>query len=248
MRALAVLAALAVLIAGPALAQPVTLKADTADSDGRITLGDLFDGAGSAEAVVIAGRQGSTTVLDAGAVQMAARRAGLEWDNPQGLRRIVVRAGSSASAAAPVASRGNVDVLTYARSISVGEVVQPQDLVWTKLAAQPSNAPSDPDAVIGMAAKRPLREGAPVSFSDVAAPIVIKQGDLIDVTWSNDGITLTLQAKAMGPAGVGQPFSVMNTASNKVIQAVASGPGAAVVGPEAQQLRSARNPAQFASR
>ncbi|HRD28969.1 MAG TPA: flagella basal body P-ring formation protein FlgA, partial [Caulobacter sp.] len=32
------------LIATPALAGPVSLKADVADADGRVTLGDLFDG------------------------------------------------------------------------------------------------------------------------------------------------------------------------------------------------------------
>ncbi|MEO8114599.1 MAG: flagella basal body P-ring formation protein FlgA, partial [Phenylobacterium sp.] len=41
MKRLLILAAL-VALAGPALAgQPVTLKADTVDSDGMVTLGDL---------------------------------------------------------------------------------------------------------------------------------------------------------------------------------------------------------------
>ncbi|MDB5423922.1 MAG: flaD, partial [Phenylobacterium sp.] len=48
MRSLLILAA-ALTVGGPALAgQPVTLKADTVDSDGMVTLGDLFDGAGAA--------------------------------------------------------------------------------------------------------------------------------------------------------------------------------------------------------
>jgi flagella basal body P-ring formation protein FlgA len=200
--------------------------------------------------VVIATRQGPSVVLDAGAVQMAARRAGLDWDNPQGLRRIIVRGGaettSTSSAATP--ARGNVQVLAYARSISVGEMIQPEDLIWAKAATAPSGAPRDPDAVIGMAARRPLREGAAVSINDVSAPVVIKQGDLVTVTWSSDGITLSLQAKAMASAAVGQPFSVMNPASKKVVEAVATGPGAAVVGPEAEQLKASRTPSQIATR
>ena len=32
------------LVAGPALAGPVTLRADIVDDDGRITLGELFEG------------------------------------------------------------------------------------------------------------------------------------------------------------------------------------------------------------
>ena len=40
-----ILAAAALLMAGPALAGPVTLKANPVDADGAVTLGDIFDGA-----------------------------------------------------------------------------------------------------------------------------------------------------------------------------------------------------------
>jgi flagella basal body P-ring formation protein FlgA len=77
---------------------------------------------------------------------------------------------------------------------------------------------------------------------------VIKRDDLVQVAYKADGITLVLQAKAMGPATVGDVFSVMNTSSNKIIQAVAVGPDQAVVGPEAAQIKAAAfpNPALFA--
>ena len=96
------------LIASPALAGTVSLKADVSDADGKVTLGDLFDGAGGASGVLVANRVGPTVVLDAAAVQGLARRAGLDWGNPQGLRRIVVRGGAAESASAP-AQRGNVE-------------------------------------------------------------------------------------------------------------------------------------------
>lgn len=227
------------LIASPALAgTAVTLKADIADADGRVTLGDLFDGAGSASSVPVATRAGPSVVLDAAAVQTAARRAGLDWANAQGIRRIVVRAGGA------VAAKGNVEVLTYARSLAAGEVVQPQDLVWYKAAAAPVGAPNDADAVIGMAAKRPLREGSAVSTRDVSAPMVIKAGELVSVTWSDGGIVLTLQAKALKNAAVGEAFILQNTASKKTIEAIATGPGLAVAGPEAR----AASQAQYALR
>lgn len=236
---------IAVLMAGPAFAgTAVTLRADIADADGRVTLGELFDGAGAASDTPIATRAGPSVVLDAGAVQSAARRAGLDWSNAQGVRRIVVRQGTASVAAA----RGNVEVLTYVRSLSAGEIVQPEDLVWSKVAAAPSDAPRDADAVIGLAARRPLREGAVASLRDVTAPQVIKAGDLVNVTWSDGGITLSLQAKAVKNAAAGEAFMVQNTASKKVIEAVAIGPGEAVAGPEAQRLKAARNPAQYALR
>jgi flagella basal body P-ring formation protein FlgA len=235
---------------GPALAgQAVSLKYDTTDADGRVTLGDLFDGAGSASDLLVATRMGPTVVLDAAQVQSAARRAGLDWTNTQGIRRIIVRQGAeggSGLAGAPRA-KGNVEVLAYARSLAAGEIVQPQDLIWTKVAAAPQDAPQDADALIGMSAKRPLREGAAASLRDVAAAQVIKNGDIITVTYDNGGISLSLQGKAMTAATTGDVVSVQNTLSKKIIQAVATGPGSAVVGPQAQSLQN-RSSVRFAAR
>jgi flagella basal body P-ring formation protein FlgA len=246
LRALAAIVAglgLSLTLARAALAgTPVTLKSDVADADGQVTLGELFDGAGSARDVVIATRAGPTVVLDAGAVQMAAWRAGLEWTNPTGIRRIIVHGGAAAAAAR------NVEVLTYARSLAAGEVVQGSDLLWAKAAAAPADAPRDADAVIGMAARRPLREGAVVSARDVAAPQVVKAGDTVSVIYEDDGIRLTLQAKAMAAGAVGDALNVQNLASKRVIEAVVSGPGEAVVGPAAARLRAARPANQYAAR
>jgi hypothetical protein len=41
----------------------------------------------------VATRQGATVALNANAVQLAARRAGLDWANAEGLRTIVVHGG-----------------------------------------------------------------------------------------------------------------------------------------------------------
>ena len=100
----ALIAAAALLLAGPALAGPVTLKANPVDADGQITLGDLFDGAGSASGVVIGARSGPSAVFEAGQLQAMARQAGLDWANPTGLRRVVVRHAAAAPATAQVSS------------------------------------------------------------------------------------------------------------------------------------------------
>jgi flagella basal body P-ring formation protein FlgA len=234
MRAFAFAAVLA-LAAMPALAgQAVTLKADTVDADGRVTLSDLFDGAGAAGDVAVAARPGQIAVLDAGAVQVLARRNGLDWINAEGVRRIVVHGVASAA----VAAKGNVEVLTYARSLAAGDIVQPTDLVWAKVAAAPQDAPSDADQVIGLAAKRPLRAGAAVSARDISAPQVIKIGDIVTVSYEAEGVAVSLQGKAMTAAAQGDTVMIQNTTSKKVIQAMASGPGQALIGPQADRIRA----------
>lgn len=201
---------------------------------------------------MIARRVGPSVVLDAAQLQMTARRAGLDWANTQGLRRVIVRQGAEGggqlAGASAAASRGNVEVLAYARSLAAGETVQPQDLVWIKVASAPFDAPSDADAMIGMTTKRPLREGSAASMRDVAAAQVIAKGDVVAVTYDYAGVALTLQGKAMSAAAVGEAVSVQNTASKKIIEAVATGPGSAAVGPEAQALKARSNSVRYAAR
>jgi flagella basal body P-ring formation protein FlgA len=250
-RLLAPLAALAAMaLAAPAWAgQPVTLKASPMDENGQVTLGDLFDGAGEeANVVVASGKAGLGMVLDAGRVQMFARAYGLDWDNANGIRRLIVSVG------APRATRSSggddgvvvtapsthpIEVLAYGRDLQAGEVIRPADVVWSRTAQPLPDAPRDLKSVIGMAARRPLREGQAVSEHDVTLPQVIRRDDVISLVFSQDGVTLTLQARAMENAVAGQTFNAINPESKKIIQAVAVGPGEAMVGPEADQLREA---------
>lgn len=104
MRSLILGATAALMLGGAAVAGPVTLKANPVDSDGRVTLGDLFDGAGAAGDVVVGNRAGPSIVFEAGQLQSLARQSGLDWANPAGLRRVVVRNAAVAPASTPPGS------------------------------------------------------------------------------------------------------------------------------------------------
>ena len=69
---------------------------------------------------------------------------------------------------------------------------------------------------------------------------------MVRVTYQVGGVNLAVMGKAMRSAGLGEPVAIMNTASNRVIDAVASGPGQAIAGPGADMARA--NPQQFAAR
>jgi flagella basal body P-ring formation protein FlgA len=255
-RSLSLALALAAL-AAPALAGPVSLLPDPTDDDGRVTLGELFDDAGAASGVVVGQRLGATAVFEASQIQAAARRAGLDWANPQGLRRIVVREcgalpadASARPTAATVSSRpgATVEVLTYARSLAAGDIVQPSDVVWSTVQAHqaPAGGPQDADQVVGLSAKRALRAGAAVTSRDLASPQVIARNDMVEVAYISGGVELTVTGKATRDASAGEAVPVLNTQSGRTIDAVAVGPGRAVAGPAAQMARA--NPQQFAAR
>lgn len=181
MRLALLIAALFMVIAESAVAGEVTLRDAVTDNDGHITLGDLFEGAGSAANLVIAERGNAAAILDAAAVQLAAARAGLSWTNPRGLRRIIVRAGSDGTAT-------------------------PSD----------SGASSKPD-------------------------FLVKVGETVTVTWESGGLRLTLDAKAASNAQLGQAVMLINPSSKKTFEAVTTGPGRAVSGPEAPAAKLAAN-------
>ncbi len=237
------------LIAVPALAAvTVELRSDVAVHEGRLTLADLFAG-GPGQVVLAAGiGPGRQISLDAGRVQQIAAAHGLSWANSQHLARIIAGAPASSEApafAAPAAiaqapAARAASVLTWARDLNPGEVVQPEDLVWSKTPAYgvPADAARDAEAVIGQAARRPLRAGTTAALHDVSAPQVIRKDDIIQVAWQADGIRLVLKAKALTGAAIGESVNVQNIASKTVIEAVAAGPGQAVVGPEAERLKA----------
>lgn len=254
-RLLTLTAAIA-LIASPALADPVTLRANPVDHDGRVTLGDIFDNAGSAANVVVANRAGPSVVLEAGQLQSMASRAGLQWANPQGLMRVVVRSAAMApgtattttTAGQPVtAQRGaTVEVLTYARNLAAGDVVQPEDVVWSTVQSHMAQggAPSDAEQVIGLSARRALRAGTAVGSRDLISPRVIARNDMVEVAFVAGGVSLSVTGRATRDAAVGEPVPILNTTSGRTIDAIAAGPGRAMAGSGARAQAST----QFAAR
>jgi flagella basal body P-ring formation protein FlgA len=237
------IAALLTAVAAPAFAgAPVALRSGPTARGAAVTLADLFDGAPLAAGKVVlapAPAPGMNAVLDAGRVQAAARTAGLDWDNAQGLRRIVVTSAAGPSSAARAAPGRSAQALAYARNLAAGELVQASDLVWSNEVIAGPDAPGDPDAVIGQAAKRPLRAGAAVQARDLAAPVMVHRDETISVAFEARGVSLVLQGKALKDASVGESVQVLNPQSKKIIEAVVSGPGKAVVGPRAEALKAA---------
>jgi flagella basal body P-ring formation protein FlgA len=239
---------LTVFIAGAGLAASVhaaeiALRPHPVSHGAAVTLGDVFEGLDGPVAATVVARAapvGLDTVLDAAAVQTVAAHAGVSWSNESGYRRIAV-ASAPAPSASPrrAAARSRAaSALVYARNISAGEILQPSDLVFSSEGASGEDGIQDPDAAIGKAARHALRAGAGAALRDLASPVVIHRDDLVAVTFETDGVSLTLQAKALGEAGVGQVVEIVNTSSKKIIDAVCAGPGLALVGPGADQLKA----------
>lgn len=87
-------------LAATAFADPVTLRARIEASGPAVTLGDVFDGAGSVSgrAIAPAPRPGQVSTISVQVLFAAASAAGLEWTPPSDLREVrVVRPGGMAA-------------------------------------------------------------------------------------------------------------------------------------------------------
>jgi len=251
--AIAGLAAPTAALAG----QPVELRSHPV-AHGYITLGDLFENANEAAAKVVvihAPPPGLEAVLEASEIQMLARREGLNWSNAQGLAHIIVdslpggapsgRASTARSGARSMRQAPRDDsserqgrTLVYARNLAAGEILEAGDLQWSANDVS-GDGLDNPAIAIGKSARHPVRAGAPVQAYDLASPKLIHAGDAVEVAYENDGLVLTLEAKATSDATLGDTVEVINPSSKKTIEAVASAPGRALVGPRADALKAA---------
>jgi flagella basal body P-ring formation protein FlgA len=109
-----------------------------------------------------------------------------------------------------------------ARPIAPGEVIQASDLDWTSIRLDriAPNAVTDPKQLVGMTARRPLRDGQMLRLSDVTMAAAIRRGSMVTLLVATENMTLTAQGRALEDAALGQPIRVVNTMSNKQLTGI----------------------------
>jgi flagella basal body P-ring formation protein FlgA len=64
---------------------------------------------------------------------------------------------------------------------------------------------------------------------------MVKKNSIVTLTFRHPGMELTAKAKATANGALGDTISVINTASNKPVDAVVVGRGSVAIGPGARQ-------------
>jgi flagella basal body P-ring formation protein FlgA len=135
-----------------------------------------------------------------------------------------------------------VTIAVPAHSMSMGDVFGPSDVSEAKLPRErvASDAITNPQQLIGKAARRILRVGETVRAGDIADPVVVHKGDLVTIVLNTAGMRLTAQGKAMEDGAMGAAIRVTNTQSSRVIDTVVAGPNQVVAGSNAMPRIAAR--------
>jgi flagella basal body P-ring formation protein FlgA len=134
-----------------------------------------------------------------------------------------------------------VTIAVPAHGMSIGDVFGPADVSEVKLPRErvASDAVTNPQQLVGKAARRILRAGETVRTGDIAEPTVVHKGDLVTIMLSTAGMQLTAQGKAVEDGAMGAAIRVTNTQSSRVIDTVVAGPNQVVVGSGAMPPRIA---------
>lgn len=72
----------------------------------------------------------------------------------------------------------------------------------------------------------------------LSGPVAVKRSEMVSVTWTQNGLSLTLSGPAQKDGAIGDVIQVQNPSSKKMIDAVVTGPGRAVSGQAATQIRN----------
>lgn len=121
-----------------------------------------------------------------------------------------------------------IAVPVLARAVPRGDVVRASDLRLQELDyARTIGTPTlvRSQDIIGQAARRTLRAGAPVNPDDLTEPLMVERQDLVTLVYRHGALALTVRARALDEGAHGQSVDVMNLQSNRTVRGVVAGPG-----------------------
>ena len=123
------------------------------------------------------------------------------------------------------------DVPVLARRVMSGELIGKGDIEWIKVRSTRLQRDIILDAgdLVGKSPKRGLRAGRPVRASEVRRPLLVSKSSLVTIVLQAPSMLLTSQGRALEQGSDGDTIRVVNTQSNKVIEAQIIGHGRVAV-------------------
>lgn len=175
-------------------------------------------GSGLQTATIAAGEMGNIAVLDA------------NYDRRSGRFTALVQTGSGNGDTKKLRLTGRtIDTVTVpvlSRALGRKDVIQVQDIQWTKMRSTDlrDGTVLDPERLIGQTAKRPLKAGEQLMLQDVERTVVVTKGQPVTMELITPYMRLSANGIALDPGGIGDVVQIRNLQSNKVISGIVTGP------------------------
>lgn len=128
------------------------------------------------------------------------------------------------------------------RPIGRGEQISAEDIIETRLLARNVTQQSAVSAeqLVGMEAKRNLRENTAINLSDVQYPTLIERNQSVTITYRSAAMILSAQGRALTAGSKGDMINVLNLQSNRPVQGQIMSSGEVLVLPRTLRLAAAK--------
>ncbi len=129
-----------------------------------------------------------------------------------------------------------VNVPTLNRAMAPGETIRAGDVVFLRLRADriAGDVVAETAELVGRTPRHPLRAHEPLRAGDIQVPLAVRKGDLVTVFLETPLMRLSAQGKALDDGAIGTAIRIVNTKSNRIIDAVVTGPNLAAIAAAAQ--------------
>jgi flagella basal body P-ring formation protein FlgA len=112
------------------------------------------------------------------------------------------------------------------RAVRPGQVIKASDVVMErKPRAEVGNDGLGVEQAVGLAAKTALRAGQALHAGDLIKPQIVQRNEAVLMSYEVPGIRLTVRGKALETGAIGDMIGVLNSQSNRTIQATITGAG-----------------------
>ncbi|EWY37166.1 hypothetical protein N825_21500 [Skermanella stibiiresistens SB22] len=132
-----------------------------------------------------------------------------------------------------------IEVPVLTKRVKPGEVITAGDIGFTEVRMNRIGAEllRNADELVGQTPRRLITANTPVRARDIQQPQVVNKGALVTMVLQHKSMMLTAQGKALEAGADGAVIRVVNTMSNRTVEAVVTGPNqVAVMKPGATAL------------
>lgn len=134
-------------------------------------------------------------------------------------------AAGLAGAPALAAPGDTAAVVVLAHPVERGTLLSASDLDTAELPESAARRALTREDLLGMEATRNLRAGVALHMTDISAPRLVRRGEPVMLTVSSGAMTITAAGRALGDASKGESVRVVNLATNRTLDGIASATG-----------------------
>jgi flagella basal body P-ring formation protein FlgA len=130
------------------------------------------------------------------------------------------------------------EVAMVARTLAHGDVLKQGDVVMTRRPRRetPSDAITDRNRAVGLAARNTLQPGRPLRSADLMKPELVRHHEMVMLIYQVPGIMLTVRGRATEGGAEGDIIGVLNEQTKRIVHGVVIGSGRVMIGTGPTQI------------